>query len=261
MEMKEISIEEKKYIAIEILEQVHEFCMKNNIRYFLYYGSLLGAVRHKGFIPWDDDIDICMPRPDYERFLKIFKDNKFDIANYRDNKYLPIIFSKVYNKNTVGILNNGRNINYGVAVDIFPLDGFDYCKVLYLKNLYRLYNITLFPLINDSEVEESFIKKIIKAIMNKIISPRTIAKKIDKYAAKQSYENSKRVTTLVENMDLRITEKKCYENIQNLVFEGNNCCVPYDYNSVLTCLYGPDYMTPPPENQRESLHTEKYYWK
>lgn len=71
--MKPITTHELRKIQIEILKSIHNYCQENNLRYSLAYGTLLGAVRHKGFIPWDDDIDIMMPRPDYEQFLKGYR--------------------------------------------------------------------------------------------------------------------------------------------------------------------------------------------
>ena len=72
--MKELTIEEHKKLALDILIDVADFCEKNGIRYFLAYGTLIGAIRHKGYIPWDDDIDIMIPRPDYDKFLKLYSD-------------------------------------------------------------------------------------------------------------------------------------------------------------------------------------------
>ena len=81
--MKAISQEEIRSIQIAILNSVDAFCRKNNLKYSLAYGTLIGAVRHKGFIPWDDDIDIIMPRPDYDRFVAKYKDSVYDVLSYR----------------------------------------------------------------------------------------------------------------------------------------------------------------------------------
>ena len=120
--MKEITIEEKKRISLEILDVIHDFCKKNGIKYYLAYGTLLGAVRHKGFIPWDDDIDLVMSRPDYELFQKLFNVDGYTFVNEETKNIFPLVFGKVFANNTFGVYN-GISMNYGVAVDIFPLDG------------------------------------------------------------------------------------------------------------------------------------------
>ena len=87
--MREIDIPEAKKMMLDILKTVAKFCDDNNLRYFIFYGTYLGALRHKGYIPWDDDIDIAMPRPDYEKFLEIFKAENLSVWTWRkDNKYL-----------------------------------------------------------------------------------------------------------------------------------------------------------------------------
>ena len=84
--MKEITIEESKKIQLMILDSIDLFCKSNNLRYSLAYGTLIGAVRHHGFIPWDDDIDIMMPRPDYDKFLKLFKQENLKVQYYGNDK-------------------------------------------------------------------------------------------------------------------------------------------------------------------------------
>ena len=87
--MREIDIVEAKKMMLDILKTVARFCDEHNLRYFIFYGTYLGALRHKGYIPWDDDIDIAMPRPDYEKFLEIFHAENLSVWTWRkDNKYL-----------------------------------------------------------------------------------------------------------------------------------------------------------------------------
>ena len=84
MDRKYINVEELKHIQLDMLSDIAEFCEQNHIKYFLAYGTLIGAIRHKGYIPWDDDIDICMPRPDYDKFLRLY--------NKKNSAYKAVAF-------------------------------------------------------------------------------------------------------------------------------------------------------------------------
>ena len=126
---KELSLEEKKKILVSILSEVHNFCDENNLKYFLPGGTLIGAVRHKGFIPWDDDIDIYMPRNDYEKFLCEFnkESERYQVISLKtDGYYLP--FGKVIDTKTVLIENVDSDYKMGIYLDIFPLDNLSITK-------------------------------------------------------------------------------------------------------------------------------------
>lgn len=259
--MKEITIEEKKQLSLQILDEIHSFCSENEINYYLDYGTLLGAVRHGGFIPWDDDIDICMLRSDYERFLKIFKSEKFTLANYRNKKYFPINFTKVFANNTVGILYDNIELKYGVAVDIFPKDNIPnsvFSQKIYYK-IYKFYN----KFYSNSlfyKVKGSTVKKILRLLIHFVLPPNILAKKIDSYASKYKNRKSLFLANMLSSNHLEICEKKIYENKILIKFENKNYYAPEVFSSVLISEYGDDYMTPPPVEKRITTHDEKYYW-
>lgn len=122
--MRLLTNKEVRKLQLAIMDDVHEFCIKNNIRYSLGGGTLLGSIRHKGYIPWDDDIDLMMPRPDYERFLKEYKGKEpyFEIDYYTNDPQYISAFAKVIDNRTYTV---GPNIidDKNVFIDIFPVDG------------------------------------------------------------------------------------------------------------------------------------------
>lgn len=110
-----------KNLQLEILNSVHIFCVENDINYIIDFGTLLGAARHKGFIPWDDDIDISMLRPDFDKFSQLYKDNQYSFYNIDNDKSFPYAFGRVYNTQTISFLHN--KIKKGIYIDVYPLDG------------------------------------------------------------------------------------------------------------------------------------------
>lgn len=101
--MREINVEELKKIQLEILDDIHRFCIQERLTYSLAYGTLLGAIRHHGYIPWDDDIDIMMPRRDYERFINLYKSNTNEILDLRRSDTTIEMFLKICRKGSIMI--------------------------------------------------------------------------------------------------------------------------------------------------------------
>ena len=123
--MRLMSLEEHKKVQVDILVSFAKFCEENNLRYFMAYGTLLGAIRHKGFIPWDDDIDVWMPREDYNILIETFKSkNNYQLIDPR-GKMARHPYVKIIDINTIKIekLVDYREGNLGVDIDVFPLDG------------------------------------------------------------------------------------------------------------------------------------------
>ena len=135
--MKEITIEEKKRISLEILDVIHDFCEENGIKYYLSYGTLLGAVRHKGFIPWDDDIDLVMLRPEYELFQKLFNVDGYTFVNEETKNIFPLVFGKVFANNTFGVFN-------GISMKIKDIIFEEFFKKEENKEKVKLLDETLF---------------------------------------------------------------------------------------------------------------------
>ena len=269
--MKEIDIEELKRVQLEILLKVDEFCTKNGIEYSLDSGTLLGAIRHKGYIPWDDDIDIIMTRPNYERFLNSFN-------NYCDylKVYSPEIdwrfyapYANVCDERTVlyehGTGHNG--IEMGVKIDVFPIDGSpsNYNDYIRVYNKIAKLNAALIAKRKVlSEVPLHRLRYICALICRKIYyfnkSYSDIQKEIHELATSVPFSSNSNATQLVYVFYPLYFDKPIFNNYINVEFEGHSLKAIEEYDTYLKCMYG-DYMQLPPEDQRVYNHGFKAYWK
>lgn len=270
---KKITLEEMKKIEIEILEKIDEICKKNNLKYSLMDGSLIGAIRHKGFIPWDDDMDIMMPRPDYNKLKQIFLENPVDGLKYMSSEvqedfYYP--FSKVVStKTTIKEYKALEIKDYGVFVDIFPIDGVyenkikRYFQVTSLKILIILIQISF----HEDEISNSKIKKYIKKILSifaKKIGFKKLVKIANEIMQKCNYTDSKYVTSLYSDISLKkrkFYDKDFFESVIYKKFENKEFLVIEKYDEYLKDLYN-DYMKLPPIECRKSNHAfDRLIWK
>lgn len=262
--MNHIPINEMKQIELEIMDEVDSVCRKNNLQYFLAYGSCLGAVRHGGFIPWDDDMDIVMMREDYESFLKIFDKDKtkdyLQIVSYRD-KSAPCPFTKIVNKKTwVEERYSESKHGSGIWVDVFPLD-----KVSKKNNKHQFrlckrnsvfHYLTITKPSTGTNISIRIAKKILCPIF-KLLGPYYFAKKIDEYA--KSYKGeSEYVADMTAEYDAEKIMKKSFFVPIEWDFEGHTYFIPKDYKELLAIWYG-DWKTLPPESQREQHACNAYY--
>ncbi len=267
--MKEIdSIEEIKKRAFSVLCEIDDFCKKNDIKYFLAYGTLLGAIRHSGFIPWDDDIDIMMPRPDYERFNKLYKGNdKFGILMAGDAKYV-YSFTKVYDKNTLVIENvnkNARNRIFGLYVDVFPLDGVpqDESKRREISDLiYRDTHKTTIKYTKLSSTNSVLKNILLLPVQFCLLSYRysKLAVRVDTKSQTYSYDESEYVSCLVWDDKYKYYAKAWYGEVIEHEFEGKMFPIPSEYDKMLTYIYG-NYMELPPKEEQCLTHGYKVFLK
>lgn len=256
MKLTEKESVQLKTVQLEMFRVIVDICEKLNLRYYLLVGTLIGAVRHKGYIPWDDDIDIGMMREDYEVFLKkapeLLPEHLFLQTVWTDKEYL-MCFAKIRNSETTYIEKTvaHRKINHGVFVDIFPLDYYpeepsEQKKFDFKMKVYEARICAEFALENRSRKT-----KIIEAILKCIYpSVRRVIEKKEELI--QSVQNSK----LVANhggFKEETAPAEWYGEGVTVTFEGLQATAPTEYHKLLTQIYG-DYMTPPPEEEREGHH-------
>lgn len=272
--LRELTAEELKQVQMEILDKIHEICVANEIRYSLFAGTLLGAVRHKGFIPWDDDIDIMMPRPDYEKFIQYCIDNKTSfrlICSKTDNSY-GYLFAKAVDDNTVieeEVANRGGT-QIGVFVDIFPMDSFgdtpeeaqkNYDKSTFLRELLVAANWKKYF---RNKTRKWYYEPVRFAffVLSRFYSVDKLIEKIESKYPACEFGTKKYVATLSDSYakSKQFDDAELFDEFVDMPFEDRTYKVIKNYDEHLKRYFG-DYMKLPPEKDRVSHHYFKAYYK
>lgn len=267
--MKKITTQERKNIQLNILEEIDSFCNKNGLRYTLAYGTLLGAVRHKGYIPWDDDIDIAMLREDYNKFVATFKvdDKPYVIVHeYSNDNHYDVPFAKVSDDRTVFYENTTRTRNVGIFVDVFPIDNLFDTEI---QSLQYLKEIKWIKILRDVKylncIKERAIWKNLGIVLIRPflfgISIRQLTGKIIRHAKKRENEKSKYVGVICDSYIHyeSVIEREVFESYIDLQFEGKFYKCIKDYDRYLTKEYG-DYMTPVQDRPCHDIE-DNSFWK
>lgn len=261
--------EELRQIQMDLLKAFHGFCKSHNICYSLAYGTLLGAIRHKGYIPWDDDIDVCMLRREYEKLEETFPDtlkNRYAFYTLNRNKEWNRAYGKFFNTKTIEIENAKNDLGIGVGIDVFPIDDVsDDNKKFECFRRKRLFLIQAHTIKNILWNNERSLKKNVVISLGHFLlcpfSSRFIAKCIDKYARKQ---NGNSYTQVFRSCDTIVGKKSfpktSFDSYVDVPFEGNEFKAMAGYDAYLKSCYG-DYMKLPPKEKQVSHHAFKAYWK
>lgn len=268
--MIELTLDEIKKIQLEILEEVSKFCDENDIQYTLYFGSLLGAVRHGGYIPWDDDIDLAMPRIDYEKFVREFcnSSSRYKIIKYDINKRIYAQFAKISRSDTILIEDADIECELGVNIDVFPIDGVPSNTILRyitLGTLKILYTIMAIKTVRSGLRFRSKMKNAVLIFFKLIffwISKAQVAMILNHIINIIRSERSEVVMHIcfdqyrLSDIYLRnlfvVTEKIRFENLKVNAIVGRE--------QFLNTHYG-DFMTLPPLEKRVSHHLFKAFKK
>ena len=261
---------ELRRIQLDLLIAFDKFCAANDLHYSLDYGTLLGAVRHQGFIPWDDDIDISMPRPDYDRFLSLTK-NGLGIYEVRSGEYTPGYFypiAKMIDPRTILVEHTiGDAHIMGVYLDIFPLDGLieDSSKWEQIyQSVHRYYRIlphTVSSVTKGSSGLHTVAKTLLYPILHSI-GPHRYLHKINSLAKLAPYETAHSIGSVCWNWNFHREpiSKEIFLPRTTLLFEGHPFQATAGYHIRLTNLYG-DYRTPPPVESQQPSHSFTASWR
>ena len=257
MTNRELSFDEQRHLQLEILNEIDDCCEQNNIRYSLAFGTLLGAIRHKGYIPWDDDLDIMMPYEDMIRLRDTLKSEDVSFHDVDTDKSYGNPFGNICSLKTYRRI--GRSKERGLGIDVYPV-----VKLPAEKNVEEEYFLKAQRLQRARErmlrLKQRLLRYIrivhvpgysntMKAFRNHLVSyDRTQSSHYYIIAGPLSRRNA-----LTYDFDL-------FERVIEVEFEGKMYKAIAEYDYSLKKTYG-DYMQLPPENKRHPIHCQHYYWK
>lgn len=261
-----MQLEKVHKVHLEIANEVKRICDTNNIMYFLIAGTLLGAVRHRGFIPWDDDMDIGMLRNDYIRFLEIAVkdlDNKYYLETWETAPGYGLPYAKIKKRGTKYIERNSKDVDChsGIFIDIFPFDNVPNNKIQRLVHEYRIkfYQYLVLELcMYNISFDFKGIKGLIYTFLknsSKSLSIKDIKEKYEMVSKKYNKKKTEHVVTVGGSYGYKKETIKFtwISQIDELEFEGHLFKVPKGYKEYLTYFYG-DFMRLPPKDKRYSRH-------
>ncbi len=259
--MNSADLRKLQLVETEILKKFDAFCKEHGLKYSLYAGTALGAVRHGGFIPWDDDIDVCMTREDYDKFLKIYRENPiegFYLQGTDDPNYEHINFSKLRKNGTkFGTEKDVQLYDHvGIFLDIFPFDKIPTDKK---KRKKFLYNVKLWLVYTRGYAYtkgSKFLKLVSKLLLLKSRKRQLkIRNKLEKkILAYKSLENGYELASLSCPASIKnIFPANILDDVQEINFEDIKASIYKDYDTALRITFG-DYMQLPPEEERVCKH-------
>lgn len=268
MNKQPLTMHEIQAVSLEILKQVADLCEELNLRYFLAWGTLIGAIRHKGFIPWDDDVDIMMPRPDYDKLLEYLSSSKLPnltLFNRQTCSEYPYMISRISDDRYILEMENEKSVGMGIFIDIYPMDGMGSTLEEALKfGAYTDRQASLcYQATRDHfamETTTSLIRKIIKRPVfwyAKVVGKDKFQDNIERYMSQHTieYDKAEWVGDLVwlSGGAREILKREWLDGFEMAPFEQYHFRIPKMYDPVLKQTYG-DYMKLPPETERVGHH-------
>ena len=251
---RRLSEEEIKEVELGVMDYIHNLCQKENINYSLAYGTLLGAVRHKGYIPWDDDVDISLKRDEYDKLYQaVLRDNDpiYKVASWEKDARYPYPFYRVYDARTVYENNYIENdIDLGICVDVFPFDYYaDVNKEMVKLDTYRRLSVyTLYGIHSKNAGLKNIIRYLLVLVF-RLTRVKTWNKKMNLLSMQANDNDS--IDYLMENKRTSTKfEKTLLDKVMDSPFEDRTYKIPEASHQILSAIYGDDFMEIPPVEKR-----------
>ena len=251
---RQLNEEEIKEVELGVMDYIHNLCQKENINYSLAYGTLLGAVRHKGYIPWDDDVDISLKRDEYDKLYQaVLRDNDpiYKVASWENDARYPYPFYRVYDARTVYENNYIENdIDLGICVDVFPFDYYaDVNKEMAKLDTYRRLSVyTLYGIHSKNAGLKNIIRYLLVLVF-RLTRVKTWNKKMNLLSMQANDSDS--IDYLMENKRTSTKfEKTLLDKVMDSPFEDRTYKIPEASHQILSAIYGDDFMEIPPVEKR-----------
>jgi lipopolysaccharide cholinephosphotransferase len=247
-------------VSLDLLSEIKRVCDKHGLRYFLFFGTLLGAIRHRGFIPWDDDIDIAMPREDYERFATLsheFESPYFLQSPDTDNGYFYSL-NKLRNSRTTALplMFQYETFNQGICVDIFPIDDYrqDGLETRFEKVKELVMDLSTYMRMRNPELDEANRKRVACYSGRDPFDTLRMIKEICLADEGKACDLTGWISGNVYGPQRQSFKKGLFDTLSSVDFYGMEVPIPSNYDAVLKTLYG-DYMALPPMDKRGVWHS------
>ena len=249
-----LTMKERQRVYLDILKELDRFCSENNIRYYIGCGTLIGAVRHKGFIPWDDDLDVFIPEPDYNRLVETYKSDDYEINTCFNNNAHTCVFGRLNNKKYYSLI--GKYVDVGPGIDLYVIYGAPSDReeqIHHIKSIHEIVKLSRKLVLFRNGLARRNLwpyKTLDFGLMNLLL------KKAVKRFRKYPFDKCDYIWPYGGGR--LILKKELYGAPVRIQFEDGLFCAPQHYHEVLTAAYG-DYMKLPPEDQRHPYHSGEFY--
>ncbi len=267
----EMTLEDIQNVSLYVLKEFDAFCRKHGLRYSLAYGTLIGAIRHKGFIPWDDDVDVMMPRPDYERLIKEWEDIPGFILRYPKRGQCYLTYARLCDTLRTRVITKSpwlKNEGSGIWIDIFPIDAAPRDEKATRKKYFKCrhaYRKLLLRRRVKRYKSSHLLKDHLKYMFHRLLGRHSVGRRVEAFDAlckEITYGSTPRVIDFCSPLGRKVFTYplQVLEKYTEVEFAGEKFMAVSDYDTALRNQYG-DYMQLPPESQRNCGHrVHTYLW-